>query len=42
MSNHYGLIELVLVFGLVLGAALWELRRTNRDIEKDRRDRPER
>ena len=25
MSGWYGLIELVLVFGLVLGWALWEL-----------------
>ena len=28
MSGWYGLIELVLVFGLVLGWAFWELHKT--------------
>lgn len=39
LSNHYGLIELVLVFGALLGFLLWELRKTNREIERDK-DKP--
>ena len=31
MSGYYGLIELLLVFGIVLGLGLWELRNLRRD-----------
>ncbi len=31
MSGYLGLVELVLVFALVLGAGVWELRKVRRD-----------
>ena len=40
MGGHFGLIELVLVFGAVLGFAFWELRKTTRDMRDDKRDPP--
>lgn len=36
MDGYYGLIELLLVFGIVIGAGIWELRRTRRDSDGDR------
>ncbi|MEE4211542.1 MAG: hypothetical protein V2I43_20040 [Parvularcula sp.] len=45
LSSFLGLIELLLIFGLVLGLTLWEIRRTNaalREHEDESDDRPER
>ena len=36
MSGYFGLIELILVFALVLGWGLYELRSVRRDIRKDK------
>jgi len=37
MSGHaFGLIELLLVFGVVIAWALWEIRSTNRSLRDDR------
>lgn len=35
-SNLYGLVELVLVFGLVLGFGIWQLASVRREIRRDR------
>jgi hypothetical protein len=35
-SNLYGLVELVLVFGLVLGFGIWQLVSVRREIRRDR------
>lgn len=35
MSN-FGFIELIFVFGIVLGLALWELARVRRDLRRTR------
>ena len=34
MSGYFGLIELILVFAIVLGLGLYELRSVRRDIRK--------
>lgn len=39
MNNYIFLVEMVLVFGLVLGFAVWELVKLHRD--KKRQDRRE-
>lgn len=35
-SSKFGLIELVLVFGIILGAAVWELRSLRKTQVRDR------
>lgn len=35
-SSKFGLIELVLVFGIILGAAVWELRSLRKTQARDR------
>lgn len=35
-SSMFGLIELVLVFGIILGAAVWELRSLRKTQAQDR------
>ncbi len=34
MSGYFGLVELILVFAIVLGLGLYELRSVRRDIRK--------
>lgn len=36
----YGLIEMVLFFGLVIGLAVWELVRVRRSLRDDQRRHP--
>ena len=38
MSGWYGLIELILVFGLVLGWGFWELYKTRNDKPPTKRN----
>lgn len=35
----FGLIEIVLAFGALLGWALWELRKTRRDLDRTKQGR---
>ena len=37
-SSMFGLIELVLVFGIVLGLAVWELRSLRKTQARDREE----
>lgn len=37
-ASKFGLIELVLVFGIVLGGAVWELRSLRKTQARDRGD----
>ena len=37
-SSLFGLVELVLVFGIVLGLALWELRSLRKTQARDREE----
>lgn len=40
--RYYGLVELVLVVGLVFGFGIWQLRSVNRALERSRREAEER
>jgi hypothetical protein len=43
MATGFGFIELVFVFGVVLGLGLWELRSIRREVRRGReaqRDKP--
>lgn len=38
MDGHaFGLVELLLVFGVVIAWALWEIRSTSRSLREDRK-----
>lgn len=37
-SSMFGLVELVLVFGIVLGLAVWELRSLRKSQARDREE----
>lgn len=40
MTEHFGAIEIALVFGAVLAWAIWEVRRNNRALRRtDEHDR---
>jgi hypothetical protein len=36
VTGYFGLVELVLVFGIIFGIGFWQLRSINRSIAEDK------